>query len=294
MKLKRRILNALSKFMNTLGFQPMDNKLDVLKKISIESYLENRLNQPEIKNKRKHLCNYEYQVLSQNGEDGIINEIFERIGVTNKVFVEFGVGDGTENNTAFLLLKDWSGIWLEGSNLNVSKIQEGYSDLIAKGRLKLKSTFITAENIVSLFEEMNVPIELDFLSIDIDGNDYWIWKNLKAYRPRVISVEFNGSLGPNIEWIMPYNPTHWWNGRDAGHYFGASLKSFELLGKQLGYKLVGCNISGVNAFFVREDLVGEGLFLEPFTSEQHFQKPLYFLERQLGHRRNHKLVNSAK
>jgi hypothetical protein len=91
---------------------------------------------------------------------------------------------------------------------------------------------------------------------------------------------------------MPYNENHVWNETEEGHYFGASLKLFEILGAKLGYSLDGSNLTGANAFFVRNDLVKDTLFEMPFTSENHYEKPVYFLEKQLGHIRNHQLVNS--
>lgn len=287
--MKHYILKKLSSIYKVLGFGKMDVNINFQKRILIEYYLETRLNRPKYQDP-KRLNLFEYQVLSQNGEDGIIHEIFKRISTKAKYFVEFGVGNGTENNTGHLLLQGWSGAWIEGSTAYCNEIKKGYENLINNGRLNIKQAFITRDNIKSLFEELNIPGEPDLLSIDIDGNDYWIWETLRHYSPRVVVVEYNASLGPHVEWVMPYNEQHFWNG-DVGHFFGASLKSFELLGRKLGYSLVACNLTGANAFFVRNDLVNAE-FCEPFTSENHYEKPMYILEKQLGHRRNHKLLGS--
>jgi hypothetical protein len=289
--MKKFILQKLLKSAQILGFNPIEMNLNVLKKVAIETYLEQKLQQIKYSNPL-NLNRFEYQVLSQNGEDGIIYEIFSRIGTDSKFFVEFGVGNGTENNSAYLLLQNWEGIWIEGSKEYCDSMKLGYSDIIKDGKLQIKESFITKENIVKLFEESKVPTNLDFLSIDIDGNDYWVWEALGKYKPRVVAIEYNASLGPHIEWVMPYNENHVWNGTEKGHYFGASLKSFEILGRKLGYSLVGCNLTGANAFFVRNDLVNETLFAMPFTSGNHYERPVYFLEKQLGHKRNHQLVNS--
>ncbi|MEO6233219.1 MAG: hypothetical protein ABJB11_01805 [Ferruginibacter sp.] len=190
-------------------------------------------------------------------------------------------------------MQNWKGAWVEGSSEHCISIKENYAAVLDNKQLQIKNSFITKDNICKLFEELQVPGDLDFLSIDIDGNDYWVWNELATYKPRVVAVEYNASVGPHIEWVMPYNENHVWNGQEVGHYFGASLKSFELLGVNLGYSLVGCNLTGANAFFVRNDLVTPALFASPFTSENHYEKPMYFLEKQLGHKRNHKMVNSV-
>ena len=290
--MKSHLIQKLNNFGSILGLGELKSELTTLKKIMIEGYLETRLSEDRYQQPGK-LNKFEYQVLSQNGEDGIIYEIFKRIGVKSKYFVEFGVGNGTENNSAYLLMQNWSGAWIEGSPQHCNEMKIAYADLINTKRLQIKESFITKENIVALFQDLNIPYDLDFLSIDIDGNDYWIWQELSQYKPRVLVIEYNASTGPHAEWVMPYNKGHVWNGRTIGHYFGASLKSLEALGTQLGYVLVGCNLTGANAFFVRTDLVTPSLFAAPFSAENHYEKPMYFLEKQLGHKRNHKLVNST-
>ena len=292
MSIKRYLLNKLEKTSAVLGFGKIAHHLLVLKKIEIEKYIDERLKDKRYDDPKK-LNRYEFQAFSQNGEDGIIKEIFTRIGLTNRYFVEFGVGNGTENNTAYLMLEGWSGAWIEGSPTFCADIKKGYAELILQSKLQIKESFITKDNINDLFSELKVPISPDLLSIDIDGNDYWIWKELAKYRPRVVVIEYNASVGAYAEWVMPYNAEHCWNGTQIGHYFGASLKSFENLGRELGYSLVGCNLTGANAFFVRNDLV-QNFFAVPFTSEFHYEKPMYFLEKQLGHKRGYDLLNSIK
>ena len=219
------------------------------------------------------LNRYEYEIFSQCGEDGIIDEIFHRIGTTNRYFIEFGAGNGLQNSTAALLLKNWVGLWIEADPKNIATIQNKFSALLTKHRLTLLSSFITAENIETLFSDAEVPAELDLLSIDIDGNDYWVWKNITRYNPRVVLCEYNSRYGRDLQWVMRYNPDHRWNG---SCYYGASLKSLELLGRSKGYKLVACNLAGVNAFFVRDDCVGAH-FSPPFTAEFHYEPQRFFL-----------------
>ena len=255
---------------------------DRLTELQIDNYLlENLHKNPKYDNPKK-LKRYEFKVFSQAGEDGIISEIFNRIGTTNKFFVEFGVGNGLENNSAYLLVKGWQGYWIEGSERFCQSIRQSFEDLIANQQLTLKNTFITGENIEDLFRKGNVPTELDLLSIDIDGNDYWVWQAITNYRPRVVILEYNAIYPPESSWVMQYNPSHQWK---YNSHMGSSLKALEKLGHQKGYKLVGCSFSGVNAFFVREDLLADH-FCSPFSAENHYEPARYFLcSQKAGHPR---------
>lgn len=254
-----------------------------LKNIMIEDYLNNHfVNNPKYSEPKK-LNKYEFKAYSQGGEDGIIQEIFRRIGTTNQYFVEFGVGVGLENNTAFLLTLGWKGLWIEGSNQYCKRINEKFGNVIDNHQLTLINNFVDADNIEGLFKQANVPQELDLLSIDIDGNDYWIWKAINYYRPRVVIMEYNAVYPPQVSWTIQYNPNHRW---DYSSYMGASLLALEKLGNIKGYKLVGCSFTGVNAFFVRDDLVDDH-FLAPYTAENHYEPARYFLcEQMSGHPRS--------
>jgi len=161
----------------------------------------------------KRITQYGKSVFSQNGEDGIIKEIFNRIGTTNNYFVEFGVGDGLENNTAFLLLNNWKGLWIEGSKNFFSKIKKNLREPILKEQLKVKNSFITPENIETIFEEFDVPKSPDLMSIDIDSTDYWVWKAIKNYTPRVVVVEYNETYFPPTVWIQRKNKVTWGGGK---------------------------------------------------------------------------------
>jgi hypothetical protein len=255
---------------------------DRLTELQIDNYLlENLHKNPKYDNPKK-LNRYEFKVFSQAGEDGIISEIFNRIGTTNKFFVEFGVGNGLENNSTYLLVKGWQGYWIEGSERFCKSIRQSFEDLLANQQLTLKNTFITAANIEDLFREGNVPTELDLLSIDIDGNDYWVWQAITNYRPRVVILEYNAIYPPESSWVMQYNPSHQWK---YNSHMGSSLKALEKLGDQKGYKLVACSFSGVNAFFVREDLLADH-FCSPFSAENHYEPARYFLcSQKAGHPR---------
>lgn len=224
------------------------------------------------------LPRYFGQVSSQNGEDGMIHEIFRRIGSHGKVFVEVGVGDGRENNTAFLLAQGWTGFWIDGDSA-FEKTIAARPDLNT-GCLRSAVRFVSRESIAPLFAELGVPAEFDLMSLDVDQNTYYLWEGLASYRPRVVVVEYNAAVPPDVEWRVRYDPSRLW---DGSQNFGASLKAFESLGTRLGYSLVGCDFLGANAFFVRSDLVAN-LFASPFTAENHYEPPRY----TLLHRRSHR------
>lgn len=255
--------------------------LDDIYQIQADERVESLLAEPKYADPRR-LNRFEHKVFSQMGEDGIIAEVFRRLGTTNNTFVEFAAGDGFENNTLYLLTCGWKGVWIEARDEYVKQIAANRSLEISRGSLQLLHDFVTAENIDSLLKKAGVPSEFDLLSIDIDRNDYWAWKALGGYRPRVIVVEYNAAFPPGCEWVVPYVPQATWDGTSN---YGASLTALELLGGRKGYKLVGCNLGGTNAFFVREDLVAEH-FCTPLTAHNHFEPPRYYLARRLaGHPR---------
>lgn len=218
-----------------------------------------------------------FKVYSQTDEDGILQAIFERIGTTDRRFVEFGVGNGMENNTAYLLAQGWSGLWIEGSADSARQIGETFARPIAEGRLALLNALVHPHSIDALLvrglEGLGGAGDIDLLSIDIDGNDHHVFAAMRAIRPRVVVAEYNAKFHPPMRWVMPYNETHVWDGTD---HFGASLSAYEDLYRERGYSLVGCNIGGLNAFFVRSDLA-EGRFAAPFTAENHHHPARYHL-----------------
>jgi len=254
--------------------------LESTRAVMTNKFLEDHLKGPRYADRRK-LNHFEHQVFSQNGEDGIIAEIFRRIGIKDRFFVEFGVGNGLENGTAFLLTQNWRGAWIEGDSKSVMEIQSHFRRPLQTGQLKLLNSFITAENIANLFQQLKVPTDFDLLSLDIDRNTYHAWKALSQYRPRVVAVEYNSSFPPDVNWICEYDAARLWNN---SMQFGASLKAYEQLAASLGYVLVGCDLAGVNAFFIR-NTERLDLFAEPFTAENHYEPPRYWAGRREGHER---------
>jgi hypothetical protein len=250
--------------------------------IAIEDYVERHLHGAPRYKEPKRLGGHEFQMFSQSGADGIIAEIFRRIGRTNSIFAEFGVGNGLENMTTALLLQGWSGIWIEASKKSNKEIQKNLKPFLDERKLTLLAQFVTRDNIVAQFERGAVPRDLDLVSIDIDGNDYWVWEALLSrYTPRVVVIEYNALLGPSVPWVMAYNAAHVPASFVPSSYYGASLKAMEMLGTRKGYSLVACDFLGINAFFVRNDLL-EDRFCAPYTSENHFEPNRLFLYRRNG------------
>lgn len=186
----------------------------------------------------------EKKIYSQNGEDGVLEHIFNHIGVTNQVAVEFGVsagGGGTETNTRYLLEKDWKTYWFD--------IEECEN---APSNCAFSQVCLTADNICNEFNKLGVPKEFDLLSVDVDGNDYHLREALSVYSPRVYIIEYNGSIPADVPYIMPRNDDYRWQLWKTN--FGASLLSYTEQAERLGYDLVYCESKGVNAFYVRKDI----------------------------------------
>ena len=223
------------------------------------------------KTNKKSVVPFGKKVYSQNEEDGLITEIFKRIGTTNKVFVELGVGDGRENNTVALLFQEWSGLWLEGSPQFVQNIRTGFANVIAAGKLKVHKLFINRDNVNSAIEE-HVSGDVDLLSIDLDGNDLHILQAITAINPRVIIMEYNARFAPPISYCMNYDENHQWNGGDK---FGVSLQCLDDELTERGYTLVGCNLTGSNAFFVKTTEVGT--LFQKGGAEVHYEPARYYL-----------------
>lgn len=187
------------------------------------------------------------KIYAQFCEEYIFEYIFDNIGIKNNFLVDFGAGtlNSGLSNSRFLIEQGWKGLLMDGNPEEENEI--------------IKKEFITAENIVSLFDKYNVPKEFDLLSIDIDGNDFWVLKSIieSEYSPRVIINEFNGCIDEDELKIMKYNPNHSWGNND---YYGASFESFKELLKGdkkngiMGYTLVH-QVATTNMIFIREDIV---------------------------------------
>jgi len=226
----------------------------------------------------RRLERHGFRVHSQYDEDGIIEEIFRRIGTTNRQCVEFGAGDGTQNCTGFLLMQGWKGLWIDGSDGLLPTVERGWTREVERGDLVARQAFLTVDTIDDLIRKAGFSGEIDLLVVDVDGNDYHFLENISAVAPRVICSEYNANIPPDVDWKMARKDDYVWCGMDDRT--GASLKALETMLDGRGYALVGCSIAGVNAFFVRKDLVGDK-FADPFTAENHYH-PWRFFYNQPG------------
>lgn len=203
--------------------------------------------------------NFEFQVFSQWGEDGIIQFLLSQIDISNRIFIEFGVETYSESNSRFLLVNNnWSGLIIDSEKNYIDKIKT--DPIYWKYNLKAVHSFITKENINRLIEENGIKGEIGLLSIDIDGNDYWVWKAIDVVNPAIVIVEYNSRFGTEQAVTIPYDKNFI---RSTAHYswiyYGASLKALWQLAESKGYAFVGCNSAGNNAFFVRKELKPESI-----------------------------------
>ena len=221
----------------------------------------------------RRLERYGWKGYSQTDEDGILQEIFRRIGIAQRSFVELGCGFGMENNTAYLLSQGWRGLWVDGADENALRIRRAFRYLIEQRLLQFEQAMITRENVDALVAAAALGPEIDLLSIDLDGNDYYVWEAITCVNPRVVVIEYNAKFHPPHDWCMAYNAAHTWADTDQ---MGCSLEALARLGAARGYVLAGCNLVGANAFFVRRDLAGEH-FATPASAAHLFQPARYYL-----------------
>jgi hypothetical protein len=224
----------------------------------------------------KRLFRGSFKVFSEATEDGMIHEIFSRIGTDSRIFVEIGVADGLECNTAFLLTQGWTGTWIDSSEACLAKARLAFGGY----PVHILTKRVTPANTDLIIRESVQSSSVDLLSIDIDSYDYYIWEAINCIRPRVVVVEYNSSLPPHVSQTIEYSAV---TQPPVGTiYFGASLQALATLGHRKGYALVGCSVTGVNAFFVRNDLVRDH-FCAPFSAENHYEPPRYGLIGRVGH-----------
>jgi len=210
----------------------------------------------------------EFQVYSQWGEDGILQHLIRRVPIERKLFVEIGVESYVEANTRFLAEhSNWAGLLLEADAEQVAAIRR--DRIYWAANLKAVAAFVTRENINSLLSEHGLAGDIGLLSIDVDGNDYWLWEAITAVNPRIVVCEYNSFLGSERPLVVPYAADF---RRSQAHYswlyYGASLPALAYLAERKGYQMAGTNSAGNNAFFVRRDAgqnVPERSVVDSFT-----------------------------
>ena len=199
------------------------------------------------------LSEVEFKVFSQFGDDGIIQWLVNNLEFPNKTFIEFGVEDYRESNTRFLMMNDnWSGLVMDGSESNIARIIN--SEYFWRHELFAKAVFIDSENINALLSLPQFDREIGILHIDLDGNDYWIWKGINVISPIVVVLEYNSIFGIDKAITIPYDRDFFrTNEHYSNLYFGASLRALYQVSAEKGYAFIGCNSAGNNAYFVRKD-----------------------------------------
>jgi len=224
----------------------------------------NMQNQSEI---IKDIKKSEFKIFSQWGDDGIIDFLVNYLDIVDTRFVEFGVESYTECNTKFLLMsKNWKGLIMDGSSDNMNSLKR--SELYWKYNIKALDVFITKENINQLLSENGFSGEIGIYHIDIDGNDYWIWKETTAVNPIIVIVEYNAIFGYDKPHTIPYKKDFYrTNEHFSNLYYGTSLLSLCDLAEEKGYYFIGCNSNGNNAYFVRKDKIKNIL---PKTAKEGF------------------------
>jgi hypothetical protein len=246
----RRILNKTIHYIRRLFFG------DLLDAVEASIVLTAQLHVQRIKNLGSvtNLAESEFKAFSQWGEDGIIQYLINKLPIERKSFVEFGVGNYTESNTRFLLINDnWHGLIIDGSAEYISYIEN--DPIYWKHYITAEHQFITCENINTLLTRNGFTGDIGLLSIDIDGNDYWLWDSITAIKPRIVICEYNSLYGAEHAVTIPYLPDfRRTNAHFSNLYYGASLRALCILASAKGYDFVGTNSAGSNAFFIRSDI----------------------------------------
>lgn len=244
------VLDKIRRYIRLI--KALDNRLYKIGKAI--GRVELKLSQQDVS---ENINDHEFQVFSKAGEDGIIQYLIRKVPIENEIFVEFGVENYRESNTRFLLENNnWSGLVVDSSEKYISDIKK--DSIYWEYDLKAVCEFINRDNINCILTKNGISGDIGLLSIDIDGNDYWVWENIKSVNPRIVICEYNHIFGPSVRVVVPYAP--YFNRTEAHFsnlYFGASIAALEELAKRKGYSLVASNSNSHNAFFVRNDVIGK-------------------------------------
>lgn len=245
--MKKFIKNKIN---NLLSINKVLENQNEIKKILGKLEFNRRLGK-----KYNSINDYEFKIFSQFGEDGLINFLINNLNIKSKKFAEFGVENYEEANTRFLLENNsWTGLIFDSSNDNIDYIKD--QKYYWKYNLIAKCEFINKENINILLSKNNFNGDIGILSIDIDGNDYWIWESIDVINPDIVIIEFNARLGIDRSITVPYKTNfNRLNEHFSNIYYGASLTALYNLGLRKGYELVCTNKNSNNAFFVKSKIL---------------------------------------
>lgn len=256
------IKNILNKLFFLNFFKEHISKIKINQSINLTNSITNK--------SLKDINEFNFSIFSQFNEDAIIQFLVKNLNIKNKIFVEFGVENYEEANTRLLLEKDnWSGLVIDSSKNNINYIKN--QNYFWRHNLTAISEFISVENINKILAKNNFIGDIGLLSIDTDGNDLWIWKEIKEIKPIILIIEYNAKLGNERSLSIKYNANfkRASSGLDKLIY-GASLKALEKISEEKGYSLVCTNKNGNNAFFVRNDFLNQKIYKQ--SSEECFRK----------------------
>lgn len=249
--MKRYLIKKLIGLLDSLGLGTFKQQVVDAKILTARTCINQMKLMPQVRS----LAEAEFKVFSQFGDDGILQYLIHRLNIPQalQTFVEFGVENYEESNTRFLLMNDnWRGLIMDGSESNMQFVQN--SSYFWKHDLTAKAAFIDAENINDLITNAGFSGEIGILSVDIDGNDYWVWDKIDVINPIIVVAEYNGIFGCQYALSVPYSPS--FRRTQAHHsnlYWGCSLAALNHLAVKKGYTFCGCNSAGNNAYFVRND-----------------------------------------
>ena len=198
----------------------------------------------------------EFRVFSQFGEDGIIQHLIHHVPIADEVFVELGVDDYRESNTRFLLVNDnWRGLIVDADDAHRRFVEA--TGLAWRHTLDARAAYVDRDNVNALITGAGIGGDIGLLSLDIDGHDYWVLRELEAVSPRILVLEYNSTFGPDAAVTVPYEAGFWRGQAHASFlYWGASLAALTRAAETKGMALVGGNSAGNNAFYVRRDVLG--------------------------------------
>ena len=284
----KKILLKLAYRLSNLFFQRIHNILVSAHDMKLDEMYSNLM-----KNSLNPFNKFGAKYFSQNEEDGLVLEIIKRLKLESGVFLEFGVGDGLENNSIILLAKNWRGVWLSGQKIAFSD-----GDISSKN-LIFKQCWITKDSIVPqannalkelIQNNQNFNLSYDLISIDLDGIDIYVLKELlkAGFSPSIFILEYNPRFPASLAWSVDYSEDFVWDGSD---YSGSSLAAFCDVLQPEGYFLVCCSITGTNSFFVKNEF--RNLFSEvPSDIEKIYHGPRYYLFENHGHKVSPRTVKS--
>ena len=270
-----KLLKKIRDFISFRNYRKRNNRIESYLK-DIRELILNDQQDLTINKSKNPLNKYGKKIFSQSDEDGITIEIIKRINCLNEgIFVELGVGDGTENNTLILKALGWKGFWIGNEKLKIDYANSKDFSYIC--------SFVDLENVIDLLKKGLSSIGenlIDVISLDLDGNDYYFLEKIieNNFRPKLFIVEYNAKFPPPVKWKIEYEKDHKWKGDD---YFGASLSTYNDFFEKNGYKLICCNAhTGANAYFIKKEFIN--LFQDvPDEIDDLYMKPRYLLNNYL-------------